>query len=118
MEKVIKPIKVKEVINRDTAVSSDDGDAVYNDILVGLKENLIIELDFSEITLMTTAFLNSAIGQLYSLYTSEELNDSLKLKNVAEEDRILFKKVIDRAKQYQANKKGFEDSANNAIYGS
>lgn len=111
-------IKVKEVINRVTAVSSDDGDVVYNNILAALTTKHIVALDFDGITLMTTAFLNSAIGQLYSRYTSEELNETIKLKNVAEEDRIMFKKVIDRAKQYQTNKKGFEDSANNAIYGS
>lgn len=118
MAKQIRIIKVKELINRDSAVSSDDGETVYNNILEAIKEEYIVELDFSEITIMTTAFLNSAIGQLYSMFSSDELNTSLKLKNVAEEDGILFKKVIDRAKQYQANKKGFEDSANNAIYGS
>lgn len=111
-------IKVKEVINRVTAVSSDDGDVVFKNIIAALAEKHNVALDFDEITLMTTAFLNSAIGQLYSRYTSEELNETLKLKNVAEEDRILFKKVIERAKKYQADKKGFEDSANNAIYGS
>lgn len=109
---------MKEIINRDSAVSSDDGDNVYTNILEAITAGNIVELDFSNITLMTTAFLNSAIGQLYSNFSSEELNTSLKLKNVAQEDGILFKKVIDRAKQYQANKKGFEDSANNAIYGS
>lgn len=118
MEKVIKNIKVKEIINRVTAVSSDDGDVVHIKLTDALKEGYLVELDFSEISLMTTAFLNSAIGQLYSEYSSEELNDTLKLINVAEEDKILFKKVVDRAKQYLANKKGFEDSANNAIYGS
>lgn len=118
MEKTFKNIKVIEVINRDSAVSSDDGDNVYTNIIKIINEGYIVELDFSGITLMTTAFLNSAIGQLYSKFSSEELNTSLKLKNVAQEDGILFKKVIDRAKQYQANKKGFEDSANNAIYGS
>ena len=118
MEKNFKNIKVIEVINRDSAVSSDDGENVYTNIVEAFKEGNIVELDFSGITLMTTAFLNSAIGQLYSKFTSLELNTSLKLKNVAQEDGILFKKVIDRAKQYQANKKGFEDSANNAIYGS
>lgn len=118
MEKTFKNIKVIEVINRDSAVSSDDGDNVYTNIIKTIKDGYIVELDFSGITLMTTAFLNSAIGQLYSKFTSEELNTSLKLKNVAQEDGILFKKVVDRAKQYQANKKGFEDSANNAIYGS
>lgn len=118
MEKDFKNIKVKEVINRDSAVSSDDGENVYTLILEAIKAGYIVKLDFSEISLMTTAFLNSAIGQLYSDYSSEELNMYLKLTNVAEEDGILFKKVVDRAKQYQANRKGFEDSANNAIYGS
>jgi len=118
MEKPFKNIKVIEIINRDSAVSSDDGDNVYTNIIENVNEGYIVELDFTGITLMTTAFLNSAIGQLYSKFSSEELNNSLKLKNVAQEDGILFKKVVDRAKQYQANKKGFEDSANNAIYGS
>lgn len=118
MGKTFKNIKVLEVINRDSAVSSDDGENVYTNIIDAITEGFIVELDFSGITLMTTAFLNSAIGQLYSKFSSEELNTSLKLKNVAQEDGILFKKVIDRAKQYQANKKGFEDSANDAIYGS
>ena len=118
MGKTFKNIKVIEVISRDSAVSSDDGDNVYTNIIETINDGYIVELDFSGITLMTTAFLNSAIGQLYSKFSSEELNTSLKLKNVAKEDGILFKKVVDRAKQYQANKKGFEDSANKAIYGS
>jgi hypothetical protein len=46
------------------------------------------------------------------------LNEALKLVNVADEDKIRFKKVIERAKEYFKNKKGFEDSANTAIYGS
>ncbi len=118
MEAKLKNIKVIEIINRNSAVSSDDGENVYTNIIEAFKEGYIVELDFFNISLMTTAFLNTAIGQLYSIYSSEKLNTSLKLKNVAQEDRILFKKVVDRAKQYLANKKGFEDSANNAIYGS
>jgi hypothetical protein len=110
-------ILIKELINIETAVSSDDGDVVFNDIVTAFNKDFNVILDFAGITLMTTAFLNSAIGQLYSIYTSDELNSKLKLKNIADEDRILFKKVIERAKQYQENKKGFEDSANNAIYG-
>ena len=113
----VKKLKIKEIINRDTAVSSDDGEIVYNAIVNCIEKKYIAELDFSEITILTTAFLNSAIGQLYNTYSSDQLNTSLKLKNVAEEDRILFKKVIERAKEYFANKKGFEDSANKAIYG-
>ena len=117
MENNIKHLIIKETINRETAVSSDDGEVVYNYIIDYFKRGLIVELDFSDISLMTTAFLNSAIGTLYKIYTSEQLNSILKLQNVAEEDRILFKKVIERAKEYFTNRKGFEDSANSAIYG-
>jgi hypothetical protein len=117
MNLVVQKLKIKELIQGDTAVSSDDGEIVYNAIVNCIEKKCIVELDFSDITILTTAFLNSAIGQLYNTYKSDQLNTSLKLKNVAEEDRILFKKVIERAKEYFANKKGFEDSANKAIYG-
>lgn len=109
---------IKDIIKGDIAVSTDDGDVVYQEIVAILKLGKPVELDFSGINIMTTAFLNAAIGQLYSAFTSEQLNSLLKLVNVAADDRILFKKVIERAKEYFQNKKGFEDSANKAIYGS
>jgi hypothetical protein len=109
---------IKDIIKGDTAVSTDDGDVVYKEIVAILELGKPVELDFSGINIMTTAFLNAAIGQLYSAFNSEQLNSLLKLVNVAADDRILFKKVIERAKEYFQNKKGFEDSANKAIYGS
>jgi hypothetical protein len=117
MDPSIKQLRIRDIINRDTAVSSDDGEIVYNIIVNCINENCVAELDFSDISILTTAFLNSALGQLYNTYSSDQLNTTLRLKNVADEDRILFKKVIERAKEYFANKKGFEDSADKAIYG-
>lgn len=108
---------VKEIIGGDTAVSTDDGDVVFQKIIQAFNNNKIVELDFLDINIMTTAFLNAAIGQLYSSYTSEQLNIMLKLVNVADADRVLFKKVVERAKEFFLNKKGFENSANHALYG-
>lgn len=115
---ITKRLIVKDIISIDTAVSTDNGDAVYRKIVKVLNDGHEVILDFKGISMMTTAFLNATIGQLYSSYTSEQLNKSLKLLNVADDDKILFKKVIDRAKQYFANKIDFENSANNVIYGS
>lgn len=117
MNPKLRKLKIKDIISRETAVSSDDGDIVYKSIVKCINSKTIAELDFSEITILTTAFLNSAIGQLYNNFSSEELNSILSLKNVADEDRILFKRVIERAKEYFNDKRGFEDSANDAIYG-
>lgn len=117
MESLTIVLSVKNIINSDTAVSSEDGNLVYIEIDKEIDKGMIVELDFSGITMMITAFLNAAIGQLYKKYNGGKLNKVLKLKNVADEDIVLFLKVIDRAKEYFTNKKGFEDSANNAIYG-
>jgi hypothetical protein len=111
-------LKATDFAHEGNAVSSDDGDNLFVEINKLIKSGLVVELDFAGISIITTAFLNSAIGQLYSEYNSEQLNHSLKLINVSEEDKILFKKVVERAKEYFANKKGFEDSANSAMHDS
>lgn len=110
---------IKDIIDGDIAVSTNDGEVVFNKIHDLFAKNLTVALDFKGINIMTTAFLNAAIGQLYSVekYSDDFLNNSLKFKNVAKEDRILFSEVVKRAKEYFKNKKGFEDSANTAIYG-
>lgn len=115
-EKIIN-IKIKDFISMEKAVSSDDGDILFKRIAEEIQSGSVVELDFSGISMMTTAFLNSAIGQLYSLFTSDQLNQHIRLVNVADEDKVLFRKVVNRAKEFFANRKGFEDSANKAIYG-
>lgn len=110
---------VKNIIESDIAVATDAGDKVFNEIVFHLNKRSAISLDFVGISILTTAFLNAAIGQLYSnnKFSSEFLNDYLKITNVQEEDKPLFSMVIRRAKEYFKNKKGFEDSANHTFYG-
>lgn len=112
-----KHIVVSEVIGSNTAAASDDGNLVYQSIHPLLKKGNEILLDFKGIEMLTTAFLNAAIGQLYHDYTGDILNKYIKLANVADDDKILFKKVIQRAKEYFSNKREFESSANDAFYG-
>lgn len=110
-------LKISKEINNSLAVSSDDGNKIFRIIVPMLRNGETLELDFEGIDIMTSAFLNAAIGQLYSEFKSEQLNSLLKLVNVADEDRSLIKKVIERAKEYFANKDDFGTSADNAIYG-
>ena len=111
----IKHYIVKDMIDSELAITTDDGNVIFTTINEALTNKNIVELDFIGIKIMITAFLNSAIGRLYESYTGDFLNTYLKLKNVAPEDRILFKKVVQRAQEYFLDKKGFEDSANTAL---
>lgn len=109
-EKVI----VIEVLDSSLAVATEAGEKIYALIVTPLLNGERVILDFSGISIMTTAFLNAALGQLYSTdsFTSDFLNKHLRLINVQEEDKPLFAMVIERAKEYYKNKEDFENSVN------
>ncbi|WP_270599526.1 STAS-like domain-containing protein [Clostridium baratii] len=94
----MKVIKVKDVISSEFAVSPEDGDIIFNIIKSELDSQEKIAIDFQEIDLMTTAFLNNAIGKLYNIYNTQVLNEYIEIKNISSTDIKLLKKVIDRAK--------------------
>jgi len=116
---MLMQVLIKDKISKRFAVSTEDGDKIYHIIIGNFLKKEKVTLDFEGITLMTTAFLNAAIGQLYSnnQYSSEFLNNYLSLINVEEQDAHLFRLVVKRAKEYFANKDGFEKNSNDSIYG-
>ncbi|WP_027879233.1 STAS-like domain-containing protein [Mesoflavibacter zeaxanthinifaciens] len=97
-------INVLDIIDGNFAVTTDDGNTIYYIVDEHLTEKKEVVLDFMGITIVTTAFLNAAIGQLYNKFNSEQISPYLSLRNIDDEDLILFKKVTDRAKQYFAEK--------------
>lgn len=113
----MRTLKIKDIINNDIAVSTDMGEKVYELINGFLEKNENVVLDFSEIQIMTTAFLNVAIGKLYGNenYNSEFLNKNIEIINVAKEDMLLFKKVVERAKEYFKVKANIENSAKDIL---
>lgn len=91
-------LNAKEIIGSNIAVSASKGEILYEKIAESLKTGSKVEVDFSGITDLTTAFLNVAVGHLYNLFTSSELNESLKISNIDNLDRYLLKQVIERVK--------------------
>lgn len=106
---------VKDIIQSELAITTDDGNLVYDSIHKALNQKNQVKLDFEGINIIITAFLNSAIGRLYEDYNSEFLNSHLILENVANEDKNLFRIVAQRAKEYFADKNAFENSVNNSF---
>ncbi len=113
-------IDIKDFINSGFAVSTDDGDKIFHMLNESFSKEEEVTLNFQGVTLMTTAFLNAAIGQLYgnNEYSSDFLNKNITLKNVQDQDVHLFSLVVKRAKEYFADKEGFEKNSNDSIYGS
>ena len=98
MEK--KTINIVDVINDKSAVSQDDGGKVYDILTRSFSNNEKVILDFKNVELVTSSFLNAAIGQLYSKYESTFMNENMTIKNINSDDDELLKLVIKRAKEY------------------
>lgn len=90
---------IKDFTQSKRAISAQDGEKVYNEILSHFTKREPVVLDFSGIELTITAFLNSSIGKLYSQFPSEVIRELLDIQNLENDEKRLLKLVIDKAKE-------------------
>ena len=110
-------INVYGLIGGKDAVSSEDGGILFKEIAKALNEGSVVTLDFDKIELITSTFLNAAIGQLYSKHDSAKLREYLKLENVVNGDLAILKRVVERAKQYFIDKEKMDDAIDETLNG-
>lgn len=93
-------IRVFEVVGSGLCVASDDGQKVHDQIAIALREGQKVHLSFYNVESLTSAFLNTAIGQLYGEFSEEQIKASISVKDMNRDDLDLLKRVVDIAKQY------------------
>ena len=87
----------------DRATDMKQGDQIYDLILEGFKKKEVVHVDFSGMKTVLSTFLNNAIGTLYKDYTSEELNNNLKIENLCDDDMFILRRVTQRAKEFYSH---------------
>lgn len=95
----MKTVQVKDIVQGNRALSAADGEKIFAIVDEAFEKNENAVIDFSEIKLTITAFLNASIGKLYSKYSSDEIRNLLEIRNLASDELELLKIVIDRAKE-------------------
>jgi hypothetical protein len=108
MKKNIEEIRLTEIVGSDLCIASEDGQKVHDAIKKALQEEKKTRISFKNVGDLTSAFLNSAIGQLYGEFSENELKDSLAVSDATHEDLLLLKRVIQRAKEFFKDKERFE----------
>lgn len=97
-------INVYNEVGGKAAVSDSDGQKIFEKINNALKSGNKVVLDFVNIDMLITAFLNTAIGQLYKEdYSVDFLRENVKTINLGQGDKDLLKTVLVRAKEYYQN---------------
>ena len=89
-----------EVVGSPFCVASSDGQKICDHLTAALKADRSIALSFRNVTALTAAFLNTAIGQLYGIFSEEQVRSWLKVEDVGADDLALLKRAVDTAKLY------------------
>ncbi len=103
-------ISVFNTVGNRFCVESDDGQNVYNLIQKALQEGKKVKLSFQNIEMLTSAFLNTAIGQLYRDFSEDKIKNSLTVEYLSPEDKVLFKRVTTTAKLYYKDPERMQNS--------
>jgi hypothetical protein len=92
-------IKISDLVG-SRALTLEDGDRLHSLIIQPLKTGTIVELDFAGVTDVSTAFLNTAVGQLYAELPPSALRRLLQIANLNESGQRSLEKVLMYARRY------------------
>lgn len=101
-------VKVVDLIGSPLCISAEDGQKVFDKVLPLLKDGKPVTISFDHVSMVISLFLNVAIGQLYGSLNEDEVRALIKVEGLSGDDMELLKRVVDNAKKYYSNPKGYD----------
>ena len=108
-------VSMFEIVGSSFCVASGDGQKVFERLNTAFEAKRNVVLSFQNVTTLTSAFLNAAIGQLYGKYEEDEIRSLLKVEEAKQDDLALLKRVVDNAKQYFKDPERFKQAYQDVI---
>lgn len=95
-------INVRDVIDKNIAMSTEDGNKLFEVLYAALKEKEKVQLSFANIDILISHFLNESIGRLYEKFANWEILDkAIEYADIDKDDLdLLIEKVIPTAKAH------------------
>ena len=92
--------QVYGIVGGSLCVAMEDGQKVFEQIAPVLRHGRSVALSFLNVDIVTTAFLNAAIGQLYEQFDEETVESLLTVQGLLPEDESLLAWVKESSKRY------------------
>ncbi len=111
-EKLKETIRASDLIGCKFCVSSEDGQVLFEKIKKALTNRKKVNVSFENLSEISSAFLDAAIGQLYKgLFSDKELKEGLAFTGLSKDELFLLERVILRAKYYCDDPKTLDRAA-------
>ncbi len=108
-------INIVNIIGDVYGVEAEDGQKVFELIVRAFSENRKVVLSFQNIEMLTTAFLNTAVGQLYKDFSEDYIKENLRVSDISESGKVSLKRVVDTAKLFYKNPDAMQQSINDIL---
>ncbi|MGH8547814.1 MAG: STAS-like domain-containing protein [Methylococcales bacterium] len=108
-------ISIFEVVGSPLCVASGDGQKVYERLALALIDGKSVSISFHNVSTLTSAFLNAAIGQLYGEFSEEQIRALLKVQDMQPDDLALLKRVVETAKEYFKDPQKFNQAVRDTL---
>ncbi|MGA2175558.1 MAG: STAS-like domain-containing protein [Verrucomicrobiota bacterium] len=89
-------LRVYDVVAGDRCVDTADAQRVHDKIAPLLRNDTGVVLSFDGITMVITAFLNAAIGQLYGEFPEEKVDRLVEVRDLLP----VFKTTRDKSREW------------------
>ena len=83
-------ISIVGIVGSPLCVEAEDGQRVYELIKKAISEKKKITVSFLNVKMMTSAFLNTAIGQLYRDSSDDDIKTFLSVDDITDNDLVLL----------------------------
>jgi len=94
-------IKIVDLFDARYCCLAGDGEKVYNAIAQILRDGNKVCLCFDGVDIMTSAFLNSAIGRLYDgKFDYDMLNKNIRAVDIDQYNLSIIKRIVENAKRF------------------
>jgi hypothetical protein len=109
-------ISARWFASRGHCISSICGNDLYQVVADALRGGKTVSISFRNIRNISSAFLESSIGQLYKGdFAEEEIKNKVVVCDLSDDDEFVLKMIIDRIKDYSNGPDHFEAVINEIL---
>jgi hypothetical protein len=113
MEEVV--FSVFSITGNALCVEAEDGQKIFLMITKAFEKGQKVKLSFQNVEMLTSAFLNTAVGQLYRDFKEDRIKANLSVEYLSPEDKALLKRVITTAKLFYKDPERLQKSINEIL---
>ena len=90
-------------ISGQHAITTGDGEKLFDAIQAALKDQGTADLDFSGVRVFASPFFNASIGRLLKDHTFVELRNLVRFDNLPQVGEVVLARVVENSEQYYRN---------------